>query len=377
VARKPAVDANLKQRLGALLSELMLIPGLSGHEGRVRRRLARELEMFGLASKTDRLGNLIATIPGDAGARSVMLFAHMDQLGFIIRKIEANGLIRVERVGGVPERALASQGVLLCVAEGRDIAGIIANKSHHATAPEEKYRVVPYPEIFIDAGFSSAAQALAAGVDIGTPIVYAPNVVALAGGRIAGSAVDDRAGCAVVVETARALMTSARRPTTHIVFSVQEEFNLRGALTAAQALQPDIAIQLDLMLAADTPDMSARGEMSLGGGPGMSLYSFHGRGTLNGLIPHPALVTLFERTARDERIPLQRSAQVGVLTDNSYVQLVGAGVAAIDVGFPCRYTHSSLEVCDLGDLERLTRLLVAALRRVDRNFSLERDPHEP
>jgi putative aminopeptidase FrvX len=131
------------------------------------------------------------------------------------------------------------------------------------------------------------------------------------------------------------------------------------------------------MLATDTPDMSARGEMALGGGPGMSLYSFHGRGTLNGLIPHPALVALFSGAARDENIPLQRSAQVGVLTDNSYVQLVGAGVAAIDVGFPCRYTHSSLEVCDLGDLEQLTRLLIAAIGRVGRGFSLERDPHEP
>jgi putative aminopeptidase FrvX len=377
MAKKPAGEGDIKARLRALLAELMLIPGLSGHEGRVRRRLARELDALGLASRTDRLGNLIATIPGEPNAPSVMLFAHMDQLGLVVRKIEADGLIRVERLGGVPERALASQQVLICVGEGRDVAGVIANKSHHATAAEEKYRVVPYPEIFIDAGFASASQALAAGVEIGTPIVYAPNFVTLAGNRIAGAAIDDRAGCAVIIETARALLSSARRPTTHIVFSTQEEFNLRGAVTAAQALTPDIAIQLDLMLATDTPDMSARGETILGGGPGMSLYSFHGRGTLNGVIPHPALVALFKGAARDERIPLQRSAQVGVLTDNSYVQLVGAGVAAIDIGFPCRYTHSSLEVCDLGDLEQLTRLLVAAITRVDGNFSLERDRHEP
>ena len=109
----------------------------------------------------------------------------------------------------------------------------------------------------------------------------------------------------------------------HLVFSVQEEFNLRGAVTAAQVLQPDIAIQLDLLLATDTPDMGYRGEVRLGGGPAMSLYSFHGRGTLNGTIPHPALVSLFEAPAGGSDMPLQRSAHTGALTDSSYVQLVG------------------------------------------------------
>ena len=160
------------------------------------------------------------------------------------------------------------------------------------------------------------------------------------------------------------------------MFSVQEEFNLRGAMVAAQALAPDIAIQIDLILATDTPDMTARGDVRLGGGPGMSLYSFHGRGTLNGTIPHPALVHLFSTVASDMRIPLQRSAQVGVLTDSAYVQLVDAGVAAIDLGFPTRYTHSSLEVCDLADLVALTRLVTGGIERIGRGFSLDRDDYE-
>jgi putative aminopeptidase len=362
-----------KGRLKALLMDLMRIPGLSGHEDRVRRRLTREMKALGVATRTDRLGNLIATSTGDPARPSVMLFTHMDQLGLIIRKIEASGLLRVERLGGLPERALASQEVVLCLGEGRDLPGVIANKSHHATTPDEKYRVLPCAEIYIDAGFSSAAEARTAGVEIGTPVVYAPKAIELANERIAGTAVDDRAGCAVVVEAARMLVATRDRPTLHFVFSVQEEFNLRGAVVAARSIQPDIAIQLDLMLATDTPDMAARGEVTLGGGPAISLYSFHGRGTLNGVLPHPALVGLFEASARSEGIALQRSAQVGVLTDASYVQLVGRGVASIDVGFPCRYTHSSLEVCDLGDLVGLARLVVAAISRVDAGFPLNRD----
>jgi putative aminopeptidase FrvX len=355
--------------------ELMLIPGLSGHEGRVRRRLSAEMRGLGLATTTDRFGNLIATADGDPNRPSVMLFAHMDQLGFVVRRIEPSGLLRLERLGGVPERALAAQELLICIVGGHDAPAVIANKSHHATAPEERYRVVPYQEIIVDAGFSSAVDARASGVDIGSPVVYAPKAIRLGEERFAGTSIDDRAGCAVVVEVARLIAPLAQRPTVHFVFSTQEEFSLRGALVAAQRLNPDIAIQLDLMLATDTPDMRARGDLALGAGPGMSLYSFHGRGTLNGTLPHPALVSLFERTARDERIPLQRSAQVGVLTDSSYVQFVDNGVAAIDLGFPCRYTHSALEVCDLADLEGLAALLVAGISRIEPRFSLDRDDY--
>ena len=161
-------------------------------------------------------------------------------------------------------------------------------------------------------------------------------------------------------------------PPIHLVFSVQEEFNLRGIIPIAQQLLPDIAIQLDLILAADTADMEDRGNVSLGKGPAISLYSFHGRGTLNGIIPHPALVKLFEKTASQNNIPLQRSAHIGALTDLSYVQLVGKGVACIDVGFPIRYSHSSLEVCDLNDLILLTKLLEEVIKNIGKNFSLVR-----
>ncbi|WP_299484164.1 M42 family metallopeptidase [uncultured Roseibium sp.] len=349
------------------LQALALIPGLSGHEERVAHEIAARMPV---PCRTDRLGNLIATFPGTGP--SVMLFTHMDQLGFVVRKIEDNGLIRVHRVGGVPERALLSQAVLMSAKNGNDIPGVIANKSHHATQPDEKYTVPKASELFIDAGYTSKAAAEADGIVIGTPVTYAPNYIQLAEGRVAGTAIDDRAGCAVLLDVARSLANRPDGPTVHVVFSTQEEFNLRGAVVAAQSLKPEIAIQIDLMLACDTPDMSELGDMRLGGGPGISLYSFHGRGTLNGVLPHPALVTLFENAATGLGMDLQRSAQVGVLTDLSYVQLVGEGVASIDVGFPMRYSHSSLEVCQISDLEDLARLLRAALEGITPETQLDR-----
>ena len=355
------------------MMDLMLIPGLSGHEDRVRRALKQRLSDLDIESTSDRLGNLHTHFPG-YGPR-VMLFTHMDQLGFVIRKIEANGLLRLERVGGVPERALAAQSVLICVAEGQDVPGIIANKSHHATSVAEKYDVTPYAELYVDTGHGSAEAVEAAGIRIGQAVVYEPHATELAGNKICGTSIDDRAGCAVLLALARSLKKRTSGPPVDLAFTVLEEFNLRGAQPLAQQLQPDIAIQIDLMLASDTPDMTARGDMVLGFGPGMSLFSFHGRGTLNGVIPHPAMVALFETTAKEQKITLQRSAQSGVLTDLSYVQLTGKGVASIDVGFPMRASHSAREVCDLNDLVQLAELLIAAIAKIDTNFSLDRDDY--
>ncbi len=351
------------------LRALMRTPGLSGHEGRVAAEIVARMPV---PCRTDRMGNLIATFPGDEP--SVMLFAHMDQIGFIVRRIGTDGLIHVHRMGGVPERALPSQAVVLISRDGSDIPGILGSKSHHATSPEEKYSVLRAAELFIDTGHTSGKALEAAGIAIGTPVTYAPGFLELADGCVAGTAVDDRAGCAVLLDVAHGLARRMRGPRVHLVFSTQEEFNLRGAVTAAQTLQPAIAIQIDLMLACDTPDMIGTGQMALGDGPGMSLYSFHGRGTLNGILPHPSLVGLFEDTAEGEGIPLQRSAQIGVLTDLSYVQHAGEGVAAIDLGFPMRYSHSSLEVCHIGDLKQLSRLLQAGIARISPDFPLRRWP---
>ena len=361
----------MKDRLRNNLLELMQVPGLSGFENRVSKIIKKKLQNLSIESSSDRLGNLLATFPGTSP--SIMLFAHMDQLGLIVRKIEKDGFIRAERVGGLPERALPSQAVLVCVDEGSDVTGVIANKSHHATAIHEKYKVVPYNEIYIDVGMRSYSEVAEAGIKIGTPIVYKPSSLLLSESRVAGTSIDDRAGCAVLLEIAEHLAKRSFGPKIHLVFSVQEEYNLRGVLPIAQKLLPDIAIQLDLILAADTPDMTDRSDVRLGGGPAISMFSFHGRGTLNGVIPHPALISLFETSAAELGLPLQRSAHIGALTDLSYVQHVGEGVASVEIGFPLRYSHSSLEVCDLNDLVGLCRLLIDALSRISTSFSLSRE----
>jgi len=355
-----------------LLSELCLIPGLSGYEDCVRKYIEDKLNLDNLNHSTDVLGNLICTLQGEKDSPSVMLFAHMDQLGFVVKKIEENGFVRIERLGGVPERALASQEVTIQSKDQKYFNGVIGNKSHHATSGDEKYTIVNYKNIFIDLGFFNKNEVIKNGINIGSPVTYLPYFKKIGSHCVTGTSIDDRAGCAVILNVAKKLNENKNRPTVHIVFSVQEEFNLRGILPVAQTLKPDIAIQIDLMLSSDTPDMENQGDVILGSGPCMSMYSFHGRGTLNGLIPHPNLVELFDNVSKKNGINLQRSATTGVLTDSSYVQLVDKGVASIDMGFPIRYSHSSREVCDLRDLISLENLLFKTITSIDKNFSLNR-----
>jgi putative aminopeptidase FrvX len=354
---------------------MALIPALSGYEERMGCYLSEAVAPFVSEVTSDSLGNVIARIDGrNSSGPRVMVFAHMDQLGFVVRKISPSGLIQIERLGGIPEKVLPGLRVTVISEVGRELQGVIGVKSHHATKAEEKYTVTPYSELYVDLGVSSAEEIEGLGVEVGNPVVYEPRFAALQGDRVSATSVDDRGGCSVLVKLAEYFGSHTPESTIYLVGTVQEEFNLRGALVAANQIQPDAAISLDIFISCDTPDLTERSSLKLGGGPVMGMYTFHGRGTLNGTIPHPALVRLFQEAARSGNIPLQRSANLGSLTDSSYVQLVNSGVPCIDLGFATRYTHTPVEVCDLADLEALYSLLVAGLSSVGPDFDFSRRP---
>ncbi len=349
----------------ALLRDLVMLPGLSGHEGQVARYLHQAMGAWADEVQVDTAGNLVATLYGtNPQAPSVMVFAHMDQLGFVVRRIEEDGFLRVERLGGVPEKVVAGTPVLVGTEDGGTVPGVIGTKSHHVTPAEERYTVTPYRELYVDIGASSSAEVRALGVEVGCPIVYEPRFQALAGGKVSATSVDDRGGCAVLVALGERIARNRPASTVYLVGSVQEEFNLRGAVLAAAALRPRVAISIDVMVAGDTPDMRGLTDLRLGGGPVLGTYSFHGRGTLNGTIPHPLLARLVREAAGRLGMPLQRSAMVGLLTDSSYVQLVGDGIPSVDLGFPVRYTHTPVETCQLSDLELLVHLLEETVRSI-------------
>ncbi len=360
-------------RIEAWTRDLCLIPGLSGYEDPVSDYISAAFAGTRAERHVDAFGNLTLTATGsDPGAPKVMVFAHTDQMGLVVRRIDADGFVRIERLGGVPDRVLPALQVVVTNRRGEAVPALVGIKAHHATPPDEKSKVVPYDQLYLDLGVGSAAAVRALGVDIGSPVTYRPEFRRLAGARVAGTALDDRAGCAVLMELLRAALEKPSPATLHAVFSVQEEFNLRGAMLAADRLRPDAAISIDIMIASDTPDLAQRGELRLGGGPAIGLYSFHGRGTLNGTLAHPALLNHLVDAGEKAGLTLQRNALTGCLTDSSYVQLVGGGIPSIDVGYPARYTHTPIEMCDLGDLVGLAELLETALAGMDANFSFAR-----
>jgi len=361
-----------QNNLFALIEDLCLIPGLSGYENFVRHYIEKYLKKKNVTFETDRLGNLSCTLNGNKKYPSVMVFAHMDQIGFVAKKIEKNGMIKVERVGGVSERSLLSSQVVIRNNKGDIIKGVIGNKSHHVTNVEEKYQVIRYNNLIFDFGFSSDKEALRAGINIGSPITFKPDLNKIGNNKIVGTALDDRVSCAVLLDLVDKIKKTKNRPTVHLVFSVQEEFNLRGVIPITRKLNPDIAIQLDINIASDTEETQDTGHAELGKGPTISMYSFHGRGTLNGLIPHPGIVDLFNKTAKKNNINLQPIATAGLLTETSYVQLEGEGIACVDVGFPARYSHSPNEMCDLRDVHQLKKLLIQVIKNINNKTNLNR-----
>lgn len=359
-------------RTADILKTFMLEPAPSGYEKAMAFRFRDAMKPYADTVSIDYVGNVLAHFPGrDPDAPVMMIYAHMDQLGFVVRKIEPTGFLRMERLGGIPEKVLPGLRLSIRTKQETWIPGIFANKSHHVTPADEKYMADRIDSLFVDIGAKDARAVHEQGVQIGSPAIYQPSFCELAGGKITGTAIDNRGGLTALLLLARQLKEQPTESTVWLVGTVWEEFNLRGAIQAARAIHPDIAIALDVVLSGDTPDLAGRFDITLGKGPAMMLYNFHGRGTLNGTIPHPGLTELAEQAAEKANIPLQRFAGVGILTDSAYVQLEERGIPALELGFPARYTHTPVEVCDPADIEQLGRLLFVFTCLVDGSF----DPH--
>jgi putative aminopeptidase FrvX len=354
------------------LEHMCRLSALAGHEEDMIAYMKQEMQAHLSDVRVDRLGNVIGAKPGkDPNGPKVMLFAHMDEVGFMVRKIEADGFVRITRVGGIPEKSLPAQRLVL---RGRNgpVTGIIGPKSHHLTPAEEKFKVVQINDLFVDVGAHSKQEAEQLGIQVGTPATYQGFFEELPGGQFAGKALDDRAGCFVVLQVLRLLAKKEIPASVYFVGSVQEEFNIRGVVTAGFAVNPDMAIGVDIGLSCDTPDLKDYSDIRFGGGAVISHYTFHGRGTLNGLIPNPKLREYLTAVAAKHSLRVQHSVFLGGLGDTSYLTVIREGVPCVDVGFPARYTHSPIEVGSRPDMEQLIQLLALAIESIDSKLDLSR-----
>ena len=347
---------------------LSAVAAPAGNEDHLTAALVEHLRGRGLDPIVDRLGQVAVVVgPPDAGP-TILVTAHLDELGLVVRGVDPDGMLRVHRLGGMPERVLP--GTRLVVhAHGGDIPAVVGLKSHHLTPPEEKYVARPATELYLDIGAAGAERVSAAGIRVGDPVTYAPAWTDLLDGRFAGKSLDDRIGVAALLAWIDRL--AAEPPASRVVigFTTQEEFNVRGTLALVARFTPDFVVNVDIAPASDTPDLRGEGSVALGGGPTLSRLSFHGRGTLGGLIPHPALVRAVESAASDAGVAIQYDAMVGVINDAAFVTMATAeGIAAVGVGIPVRYTHSPVEMAQLSDVAgcaALVHSLVTRLPAVD------------
>ncbi len=355
------------QKIDSILQELCLLPSLSGHEQLVSNRMRECFQSYGLKVETDVLGNTITCIKGGDHTRRVMVSAHMDSPGLMVKTIDEDGFIHFERVGGIPEKTLVALRVAV-ESKGGYIPGVIGVKSHHLTSAEEKYKVDRYQDLYIDIGCHNRKQVLDLGVKIGNAITYQPSYVHMANSVVSATSLDNRIGCSLLVLLAEWFSKNPPEHDLYLVSTVQEEYTIRGAVVASRMIAPDIIFCLDAEMATDTPDLTGAGEVTMENGPVMSMYNFHGRGTLNGAMPHPSLVRLMEKISQEAGIPLQRVAGIGGLTELAYMQTEGKGCAGIDIGVPFRYSHSCIETVSLADIEKTYELLKQALSKIGPDF---------
>lgn len=337
-----------------LMKRLSLASGVSGFEGEVRDIIASELEGHVDKIEEDRLGNIIATKNGSGP--SVMLAAHMDEIGLMVRHIDKKGFIRFSKIGGISDQMILNQAVWIH-GENGPVMGVIGSKPPHRMKAAERKKVTTHDNMFIDIGVESREDAEEL-VSVGDPITFHAPYSELPNSRFTGKALDNRIGCLVMVEVLKRVDTDA---TVYGVGTVQEEVGLKGAKTSAFKLNPDMALALDVTIAGDHPGMKEEeAPAKLDGGPAVILTDASGRG----IITHPRVKDWLLETAGEEDIPVQIEVSEGGTTDATAIHLTREGIPAGVVSVPTRYIHTTVSMASMKDIEMTVDLLVKAIERL-------------
>jgi endoglucanase len=359
-----AAPAELKASLKKKLAELVRLPGPPGAEGPVIDWLRRAFLPVSDAVEVDRLGNLYAwrRAAGAAGAAggarplTLMLAAHADEVGLVVRTIDERGFIRFEKLGGMADIAVFGRRVLV---QGQ-IPGVVGMRSAHLTPAEDRDKAPNYRQMYIDVGAGSAAAVEAMGIGVGDPVTFAgelQDIGAPGGDIVTAKAIDNRIGCAVALELFEALQGSSPAGDVCVAITVQEEVGLRGAAVAAFRVNPDYALSLDVVAVGDTPDAGSPPVQSarIGAGPALVLASEGGRA---GLISHPRVRRYLEEAAARAGVPYQKTLTIALgTTDASAIHLAREGIPSGNLSIPRRYAHTPIEVLDLNDPAHTVLLL--------------------
>jgi putative aminopeptidase FrvX len=338
-----------------LLEQMIRVPGVSGFEDDIRNHIRAKIEEMGLKATEDNIGNLLVTL--GSGGQHIVVIAHMDELGMIVSKIDADGSIRIRKVGGLDDRSLVGRVVEIKAARGI-VTGVLGLKPPHLmTDLDDRKKVVPWQDVRVDVGTRTKKDTERLGVRVLDPMVFKKDISYIGKDIICARAVDDRMGCAILLDVLQKLKGSKLPLRLTFVWSVQEETGLKGAKVVGFQLKPDYVLAVDTMTTTDGPMMGDTFEkVLLGQGPAMRLFD-------NAAVASPKLRRLIEEVAKASRLPLQYGTGGGS-TDGAAMQDFGS--LMMPLGIPMRYTHSATECASIKDMENMSKLLVKVIERIAR-----------
>lgn len=320
-----------------LIQELTDTFSPSGYEGAIRKAIRAEIKGIADEIRVDALGNLIAR-KGKGGTR-VMVAAHMDEIGLMATHVDDKGFVRFTGIGGVYPRNLPGGRVRFTNGK-RGVIGLDGGVLSSDLPPLDK--------MFIDVGASSKESC---PIKTGDVAAFERPFLDL-GDRVVAKSMDDRIGCAVAIESLRALKSTSNE--VYFVFTTQEEVGTRGAQTSAYGIDPDLGFSIDVTGWGDTPGQRDF-DVQLGKGPAIKIRD-------TGMLSDPRIVDWMIATAEKNKIPYQREVLLGGSTDARAMQLVRGGLPVGCVSIPCRYVHSPSEMVDYGDVQDAVKLVAALLR---------------
>lgn len=345
-----------------LLTAFSNAHGMSGYEDGVAELLKKEMEPYVDEVRTDSMGNVIGVRAGDGP--TVMVAAHMDEIGLMVSHIESEGFLRAVPVGGWFDQTLLSQRVVLHTSKGR-IPAVVGSKPPHLMDAEEGKRIVKIKEMFLDCGATSAEDAAQMGVEIGCPVTIDRDLTPLGNDFVTGKAFDNRAGLVMLVTALKRLHGKKVKATIQAVGTVQEEVGLKGARTSAFGLDPDVAIATDVTIPGDHPGVSrSEANCTCCGGPVIAILDAGGRGII---APRPVLKWL-RQSADQAGVPYQLGVGNGGTTDATAINITKSGIPCSVISVPTRYIHSPVEVLSLQDLDHGANLIAAALQHAHEHF---------
>lgn len=349
--------------------ELSNIIGPSYREDRVIEYLVKEFRKITSNVEVDNIGNINVIFKSKSNPdKFITLFAHSDEIGFVIKKIENDGFIRIERIGGVNRNILHGTTIQFINENGDIILGVIGVKSHHFMKDSEKGILASQDELYVDIGaFSNEEVYNKYNLRVGS-IAVLYSKARLNNDLIIGKAMDDRANCALLLSLAEEIKDTDINISVCITISVQEEFNIRGILPSIERIKPYIAIGLDITPSCDTPDLYGFSDIMINKGVGITAMNFHGRGTLAGMIADEKLLKHITKVADNNKIPYQYEVALGVLTETAFLEFSGNyGVPCASLSIPTRYTHTNIETISINDLIIAKKLLYLFLKDIKKD----------